>query len=194
MTPMSEPHTTNPRTVEQLRVARPVHGWGVLRLWALAMFTGCVIPPSLSADTTDAGANSAPVIVSVRADLVEFPQYSTLVFERGANAGTLNLTLHDTDLDDTLFVRIFVDYFANNPKPPRSTCETAGRTVERTATCRMEGVCQAEDVGADPLPILQVFVFDRKYEQDLPPLYQGMAPGGLSSSMTFFLRCQEPST
>ena len=192
---MSEPHTSNPRTVEQLRVARPLHGWGVLRLlWALTMVSGCVIPPSLSADTTDAGANSAPAIVSVRADLVEFPQYSTLVFERGANAGNLNLTLHDTDLDDTLHVRIFVNYFASDPKPPRSTCDAAGRTVERTATCTMNNVCQMADVGADPLPLLQVFVFDRDYAADIPPAFMGMAPGGLSSSLTFFLRCQEPST
>jgi hypothetical protein len=191
---MSEPRSPTPRTVEQLRVARPLHGLGVLRLtWGLAMFTGCVLPPSLSADTTDAGANAAPSIVSVRADLVEFPQFSTLVFERGANAGTLNLTLHDTDLDDTLFVRIFVNYFADNPKPPRSTCEAAGRTVDRSASCNMNGVCQTEDVGADPLPLLQVFVFDRKYEPDIPPLFQGIAPSGLSSSQTFFLRCQDPS-
>jgi hypothetical protein len=160
------------------------------------MFSGCVIPPSLSADTTDAGANSAPAIVSVRADLVEFPQFSTLVFERGPNAGQLNLTLHDTDLDDTLYVRIYVNYDRPDPTPPRSTCEAAGRSVERSATCSMNGVCGTTEVGADPdkPPLLQVFVFDRKYEQDIPPLYQGMAPGGLSSSMTFFLRCQDPQT
>ena len=156
------------------------------------MFTGCVIPPSLSADTTDAGANSAPAIVSVRADLVEFPQYSTLVFERGANAGNLNLTVHDTDLDDTLHVRIFVNYFASEPKPPRSTCEAAGHSVERTTTCTMNNVCQMADVGADPLPLLQVFVFDRDYVSDIPPAFMGMAPGGLSSSLTYFLRCQDP--
>jgi hypothetical protein len=194
MTQMSEPRMPTPRTVEQLRVARPLHSSSVLRLsLALAMFTGCVIPPSLSADTTDAGANSAPAIVSVRADLVEFPQFTTLVFERGANAGSLNLTLHDTDLDDTLYVRIFVNYNNPDPEPPRSTCLAAGRTVERTATCTMNNVCRTVDVGADPLPLLQVFVFDRDYEADIPPAYMGMAPSGLSSSQTFFLRCQEPS-
>lgn len=194
MTQMSEPRMPTPRTVEQLRVARPLHGWDVLRLsWILAMFTGCVIPPSLSADTTDAGANGAPTIVSVRADLVEFPQFATLVFERGNNAGELNLTLHDTDLDDTLYVRIFVNYNRPDPEPPRSTCPAGGGRVERTATCTMDNVCRTVDVGADPLPLLQVFVFDRPYEADLPPAFMGMAPGGLSSSQTFFLRCQEPS-
>jgi len=194
---MSEPTASTTRAVEQLRVARPLHDRGVVRglvsAVMFAMFTGCVIPPSLSVDTTDAGANSAPAIVSVRADLVEFPQFSTLVFERGNNAGALNLTLHDTDLDDTLYVKIFVNYNRPDPTPARSTCSAAGRTVERTATCTMIGVCQTADVGADPLPIMQVFVFDREVQSDIPPLYQGMPPGGLSTSQTFFLRCQEPS-
>src|SRR5205085_57712 len=91
----------------------------VLAMFAMpsAMFAGCVIPPSLSVDTTDAGANSAPSIISVRADLVEFPQFSTLVFEKGQNAGQLNITLHDTDLDDTLYVKIFVNYNRPDPTP-----------------------------------------------------------------------------
>ena len=127
-------------------MARPLHGAGVrlavyfsLRAMVFAtMFTGCVIPPSLSVDTTDAGANSAPAIVSVRADLVEFPQFSTLVFEKGNGAGQLNVTLHDTDLDDTLYVKIFVNYNRPDPTPARSECKTAGRTVECTASCSME--------------------------------------------------------
>ena len=48
------------------------------------MFSGCVIPPSLSVDTTDAGANSAPAIISVRADSVELPEFSVVNFERGS--------------------------------------------------------------------------------------------------------------
>lgn len=197
MTRMSEPPNRPARTVEQLAMARPLHGAGVSRaafaLVLAMMFAGCVIPPSLSVDTTDAGANSAPAIVSVRADLVEFPQFSTLVFEKGNGAGQLNVTLHDTDLDDTLYVKIFVNYNRPDPTPARAECKTAGRTVERTASCTMEGVCQTADIGANPLPIMQVFVFDREVQSDIPPLYQGMPPGGLSTSETFFLRCQDPS-
>jgi hypothetical protein len=186
----ANPATTRVRSV----VARALHDGGVLRAVVFfAMFAGCVIPPSLSSDTPDAAVNSPPAIISVRADLVAFPQYSELVFEKGNNAGTLNLTLYDTDLGDTLFVKIFVNYNHPDPTPARSTCQTAGRTVVRTATCPMNGVCQTGDVGADPLPIMQVFVSDLDPLPDQLPLYQAMPPGGLSTTQTFFLHCQDPS-
>jgi hypothetical protein len=193
---MSEPPNPKPSAVEQLAMARPLHAAGVLRVLLIssfAMFAGCVIPPSLSVDTADAGINSAPAIVSVRADLVEFPQFATLVFEKGNGAGQLNVTLHDTDLDNTLFVRVFVNYNRPDPTPARAQCEAAGRTVERTCSANMQAVCTTEDIGANPLPIMQVFVFDREPEPDIQPPFQGMPPGGLSTSMTFFLRCQDPS-
>lgn len=175
------------------QVARPLHGAGVIRAAVLAMmFAGCVFPPSLSVDTTDAALNAAPAITSVRADNTEFPELKTLVFEQGVNAGTLNLTLYDTDSGDTLIVRIFVDY--NNPDatPPRSGCEAGGHTVERTCEAEMNGVCQTADIGQTR--VMQVIVFDRKIEDIGLPLYQHMAPGGLSSSRTYFLRCQAAST
>ncbi|HUS27175.1 MAG TPA: hypothetical protein VMZ53_01665 [Kofleriaceae bacterium] len=177
-------------------MARPLHGAGVLRAvvaLGFAMFAGCVFPPSLSVDTTDAGANSAPAIVSVRADLVEFPQFSTLVFEKGNGAGQLNVTLHDTDLDDTLYVKIFVNYNRPDPTPARSQCETAGKTVERTCSAPMQAVCTTADIGANPLPVMQVFVSDADVEPNIQPPFQGLPPGRLSTSLTFFLRCQDPS-
>src|SRR5687768_4799696 len=127
MTRMSEPPNPTASADEQLAMARPLHGVGVLRALplAFAMFAGCAIPPSLSVDTADAAINSAPAIVSVRADLVEFPQFATLVFERGTGAGQLNVTLHDTDLGDTLFVRVFVNYNRPDPTPARAECQTA---------------------------------------------------------------------
>jgi hypothetical protein len=193
---MSEPLNPRARTVEQLAVARPLHSVGVLRAVlasSFAMFAGCVIPPSLSVDTTDAGANSAPAIVSVRADLVSFPQFSTVVFEKGAGAGQLNVTLHDTDLGDTLFVKIFVNYNRPDPTPARAQCETAGRTVERTCSANMQAVCTTADIGANPLPVMQVFVSDREVEPDIQPPFQGLPQGALTTSQTFFLRCQDPS-
>jgi hypothetical protein len=177
-------------------MARPLHGERVVRAcfaFGFAMFAGCAFPPSLSSERIDAAADSAPAIVSVRADLVEFPQFSTLVFEKGANAGQLNVTLHDTDLGDTLYVKIFVNYNRPDPTPARAECKTAGRTVERTASCAMDGVCQTADIGANPLPVMEVFVSDHDVEPDIPPLYQGLPIGWLSTSQTFFLRCQVPS-
>jgi hypothetical protein len=193
---MSEPVKPTAHAVEQLAMARPLHGEGVLRAvfaMSFAMFAGCVIPPSLSVDTTDAGANSAPAIVSVRADLVEFPQFSTLVFEKGMGAGSLNVTLHDTDLGDTLFVKIFVNYNHPDAVPARGQCEAGGGHVDRTCSANMQSVCTTEDIGANPLPIMQVFVFDGDVEPDIQPPFQGIPTGRLSTSQTFFLRCQDPS-
>ena len=172
-------------------MARSLHGEGVVRVLALSvMMVGCVLPPDYSVDTTDAGANSAPAILSVRADLVELPELKTVTFEQGV--GTLEVTLHDTDLDDKLYGRIFVDY--NNPDatPPRASCESAGSTVQRSCTLPLTGLCLTADIGQTR--VMQVVVFDRELlETGQSPLYQAMLPPGISTSRTFFLRCQEKS-
>jgi hypothetical protein len=154
------------------------------------MFVGCFIPPSLSVDQTDAGANAAPSITSVRADGVELPEFAKVNFERGA--GTLNLVLYDTDLDDTLFAKAFIEYKSTDPTPARSNCQTAGSTVQRSCTLDLAGLCQAADVGVQRL--MQILVFDRQVLDTGEPLYQAMPPGGLTTSRTYFLICQDPST
>lgn len=175
----------------RLRLARPLHGRVVILVLGLAfamMFAGCVIPPSLSVDTADAGLNSPPAIVSARADGVELPEYSRVIFEKGT--GTLNLTVYDTDLDDTLYVKIFVDYTIDDPKPARSGCQTSSRTVSRSASCDLAGLCQDADIGQERT--MQVLVFDRQVLDVGSPTFQAMPPGGLSTSRTFTLLCQAP--
>jgi hypothetical protein len=174
------------------RLAWALHDTGV-RAGALALLmfvVGCIIPPSLSVDTADAGANSAPAIISVRADGVELPEFSTVNFEQGL--GTLNLVVHDTDLDDTLFCKVFVDYNNPDPTPPRANSQTAGTTVDRTCTLDLAGLCLTADINQTRL--MQVLVFDRMVlDTGEPPLYQAMAKnsGGISTSRTYFLRCQD---
>lgn len=112
------------------------------------------------------------------------------MFETGANAGMLSVTVYDTDLDDTLFVSLFVNYNVPAPTPPRSTARASVTdSIIRTLSVSMEGACTTGEVGADPLPLLQVYVFDRQVLDNIEPLYQAMGPGGLSASQTFFLRC-----
>jgi hypothetical protein len=169
-------------------LARALHdGYAIRALAAAMLFTGCVIPPSLSVDTTDAGLNSPPSIVSVRAQSVELPEYSEVVFEKGS--GTLNLTVYDTDLDDTLYPRIFVDYTLRSPTPARSTCtQAAGTSVTRSSTCDLAGLCQDADIGQQRT--MQILVFDRQLLDVGTPTFQAMPPGGLSTSRTFTLICQ----
>ncbi len=176
------------------RLARALHGGHAIRaLVASMLFTGCVIPPSLSVDTTDAGLNAAPAIISVRADGVELPQWQPVTFEQGF--GTLNLIVYDTDLDDTLYPKVFVNYTATDPKPARSECtQAAGNTVMRSSTCGLGALCQSADVASKETLTMQVVVFDRQIIPDQAPIFMAMPPGGLSTSLTFSLKCLPKST
>jgi hypothetical protein len=173
----------------RVRLARPLHSSLGIRTLVLAMmFAGCVIPPSLSVDTTDAGLNSAPTIISVRADGVELPEWKTVNFAQGE--GTLNLIVYDTDLTDTLYPKVFVDYNIPDQTPPRSTCTAAaGGRVSRSSTCSLIGLCQTGDI--DKPRTMQVIVFDREIIEGQLPLYQAMPSGGLSTARTFTVVCQK---
>jgi hypothetical protein len=152
------------------------------------MLVGCIIPPSLSVQ--DAGVDSPPAITSVRSDNQELPEPGPLLFEVGSMS-PLNLTLLDTDLGDTLYVRIFVDYLVTAPTAPRSTCTgtSANNSSERTATCDLRALCLPADVGQERL--MRIVVFDHQVLDTGPgPAFMTMAPGGESTSRTYKLDCR----
>jgi hypothetical protein len=154
------------------------------------MVSSCVIPPSLSVDTADAAVNAAPTILSVRADnLVELPDYSSVIFEKGV--GQLNMTVQDTDVGDKLECAVFVEYRPDDPTPPRSTIDSAGNSVTRTCTLPLGGLCQNADIGASEPRLMSVVVFDRDIVPGESPLYQAMSLGGLKATRTYFLTCVE---
>src|SRR5690242_4894796 len=121
MTEMSESHAARgpemrrklPESQGGSPLARPVHmstRTPVAYLLALsALLAGCILPPSLSSDGEGSKkANSPPAITAVRTD-------ADNVFEPGPvsltrNSGTINFELLDTDVDDTLQVRVFIGY------------------------------------------------------------------------------------
>jgi hypothetical protein len=181
-------------------VARALHDYGAVRvLLPMLTLAGCVIPPSLSVDNGDAGVNSPPAILSVRSDQQELTEPGPATFGLGQQS-ILNLTLLDTDVTDTLYVRVFVGYKdqvfgQNDATAPRSTCiAAAAKTAQRSATCDLTGVCLMEDVGQTRS--LTIVVFDREVQDTGTPLYQAMAPGsgGLSTSRFYYLKCQPPSS
>jgi len=153
------------------------------------MLVGCIIPPSLSVDVQDAGVDSPPSIVSVRSDNQDLPEPGPVLFEVGNTMQTLNLTLLDTDLTNTLFVRIFVDYTVTAPTAPRSTCTgTTNTTAVRSATCDLRALCLPADVGQSRL--MRIVVFDSQPLDSGPgPAFMTMAPGGQSTSRTYQLKC-----
>jgi hypothetical protein len=205
MTQMSEPHGRCRRPAQgnylqsQIgsRLARAVHAPGAIVAIAtlLALCTqGCVIPPSLRVE--DDAVNSPPAIASVLGPSDALAEPGPYFVETGQRAGTLSVSLIDTDVADMLFLRGYLDYNtpAGNRVPPRIRCPVPlSDKVERTATCDLAGLCLPSDVGTQHN--LTLVVFDR------PPADSGADPqsmpgtmGGLSTSRFYFVHCQPPQS
>ena len=110
----------------------------------------CVIPPSLSV-SEDAGVNSPPAILSVSSDQVVLPEPGPVAFEIGGNTD-LSVSLIDTDADDTLYVRIFVDYNSPDRLDARSKCTAGSGAARRTATCNLRSLCASTDLDPSSCP------------------------------------------
>jgi hypothetical protein len=157
----------------------------------------CVIPPTITVTDTDAGVNSPPTILSVRDDSGEFPTASPVIaspFDVGPTAGNLTIEAMDTDLDDTLYVRVFVDYGRPDVENARATCVAVpGDTPQtRVATCDLRALCKSTDVGAPDALYMTVVVFDRPVLDSGDPAFQAMEPGGLSATRGYFITCKNP--
>jgi hypothetical protein len=199
MTEMSEPHCVQdhasarnpPKPKGGIHLARGVHDHGslVLALPGFLLLTGCILPPVLSTGKEDAGINSPPAITAVRTD-------ADVLFEPGPvaltrNSGTINFELLDTDVLDTLVVRVFIDYTLEDPTPARAQC-TAPPTdaATRTVTCAAGTICQMADDGQTRN--MTTVVFDRMLLEAGKPEFQAMPEGGLSTSRFFFVNCAGP--
>lgn len=170
------------------RLARAVHDvrLPVIFLVAPLMLVGCVIPPSLSVDNQDAGINSPPAVIAVRTEQEELAELETVAFVMGEQS-TVSVELLDTDLQDTLYVRIFVDYTLDSPDPARSACTAPPTgTARRTVTCDTTALCP--DL---LMHDMQVKVFDRQILDGGTPPFQAMPEGGLSTGKAFKLQCKE---
>ena len=172
-------------------VARAVHDVDVpVGVLMSLLVAGCVIPPSLSVDNQDAGVNSPPTIMAVRSDIEAYSEPGPITLTPGE--GTLNVQLLDTDIIDTLYVRMFVEYTVDSPKAARSTCTAAPvESAKRSVTCDVRAVCLPEDVtttATKPLA-MSILVFDRQPLESGDPPFQAMPEGGLSTSRFFFLTC-----
>lgn len=204
MTRMSEPRRARARHARRNPATNQVNAHLAHRLHApaplvrIAVFSislavgvgACVIPPSLEVDNQDAGVNSPPAILAIRAADAELPEPGPVLFERGT--GMFNAELIDTDLDDRLFVRAFVDYTIDDPENARVLCTAPpeGKPT-RTVTCDTSALCRAADVGQTRN--LQILVFDREPLESGSPPFQAMPAGGLSTGKFYFLQCTEPA-
>lgn len=156
----------------------------------LLTLVGCVIPPSLRVED---GVNSPPEILSITSDQLPFEEPGPVSVERGDMAGNVSVSLLDTDVGDTLYVRIFVDYNLPDRLPARVACVAAPAptmTQMRTATCSLAGLCAMTDVGMQRN--MTVVVFDRQPLDHGTDPQKMMGDGGLSTSRFYFLNCQLP--
>ncbi|HEY4055834.1 MAG TPA: hypothetical protein VGM39_04470 [Kofleriaceae bacterium] len=154
------------------------------------LVSGCVFPPDLSVDTSDGGVNSPPAIMSISADEQVLSDSGTVTFTRGANDPQMVLGLLDNDVNDTLYVGIYINYTVQFPEPARATrdCPTSGQRT-RTCTIPIAGLCPAVGNGF----AMTVQVFDRPLAEDNSvPLYKAMIAnsGGLTTNRSYTLNCQ----
>lgn len=199
---MSEPHPLGSSNFEPNRsksrvasgLAHGVHGWRspvFLALLSLPMLGGCLFPPSLSSETQDAAVNSPPAILSIRSDQEELIEPGPVVVARSAPTSQLYAELLDTNIDDILYVRMYVNYTVAEPKPARAACRTtASDSPQRTLTCDIKALCGSDDVGKPNLR-LEIEVFDRELLDSGTPQFKAMDEGGLTTGRVYDLTCNE---
>jgi hypothetical protein len=188
------PHRNLAKSWRGSRLARAVHDGRVLvGILAALLLIGCVIPPAIELEAQDAGTNSPPAILSVASDQQVLPEPGPVSFNQGRTAGSLNVSLIDTDLRDTLYVRIFVDYNLPNRLDARVRCQAPpSMNAMRSTTCILSTLCTDDDIGVQRH--MTIVVFDRPLlENGEDPPFQAMQPGGLTTSRSYFLNCLPPS-
>jgi hypothetical protein len=181
-------------------VARCVHSCAPVMLIVLAaMLAGGCPPPPLSLDEPDARGNQVPGIVSVRGDDGE--EFTVGIPNQVIRTlSTMDLTLVDPDLEDTLYVRAFFDYTEADgmATPRRSGVDVAPsepRSLTRTVTCNLSSFCRSGDDQNGPHR-MDIVVSDRRPDDDgvLAPLtYFDVPPPGLQARRTYLVTCVEPS-
>ena len=179
-------------------MARPVHAIVPV---LFAATSACVVPPPLGLDEVDAGADSAPVILSVRGpDDKELAQPgATSPLTILANQGDATITLYDADAADTLTLQVFVDYSTQAATAPRSICtapppsDTTAAALERTITCPMKTLCiPPTDTMTGNVHFLLYEVYDRTPTND-PLLFRSVPPPGMKSSIGYLMTCVNPT-
>lgn len=156
-----------------------------------------MIPPDLSVGSQDAGINSPPAILGVRSDDQELTEPGPVRFVAQAQ-GSINVELVDTDVNDELYVRVFVDYTIDHQSAPRVLCKApANGKANRSVTCSTNGLCLAPDdinLPEGTFRDMQIFVFDREPLEAGNPQHQELPVGGLGTSRYYKLKCDPAPT
>jgi hypothetical protein len=152
---------------------------------------GCILPPNFSVEEGDAGiSNSPPEIVSAGPDGFEFP--GEIVLDRGATeTRRLRLTVRDSDLDDTLYARFFVDYELDqaSPSPFLVSCTGASGSEVRTHDCAVQPLCSQLASDDTDRHLLEVMVADRAFLDQGDPQFRALPDGALFTIRSWIFKC-----
>lgn len=120
---------------------------------------GCVVPVPLELETADAGPTAQPELVSAAPGEFDFP--GPLALDPG-DQRRMSLTLRDRDLEDTLYVRMFVDYGLPNQTGFVSDCVAVpSGALTRIADCSTSAICNS--VTDSDKHVLEAMVSDREF-------------------------------
>ena len=161
-------------------VARPVH------VLLAVMLGACVVPPPLEVDTSDGGANSPPAITSVidTSGTSRRPP-DTITLLTMPLPQTLRVGLVERDVDDDLFLQLFVDYETASPHDADVNCTAppiGDGSSTRSADCTTNSLCDT----APSEHTLEIEVYDREPQPNAP--YR--ETDGFFATWTFHLVCQ----
>lgn len=148
-------------------------------------FSACILPPPLELDQPDGGVNSAPVILSASPPDVSFPQ---LRLERN-DSRTVDLQVHDPDVEDSLFVRLYVDYGLPDPTPALAECSTGPSTSERVINCSLANLCFAVPEGDTSIHYVDAMIADRGFLSEGTPAFRAVPEQAQTSIRTWTLEC-----
>lgn len=175
------------------RVRLAVQSMAAAALVPLSL-ASCVVPPSLNSEDADGGVNHPPVIRTVRdnaGQVLDRPGPLTFV----AGTGELNITAADTDLGDTLYVRMYIDYGLVDFTPFRVQCEAAPGDVpaiERIVTCPLLGLC-TDGLIDGTQHVFELDVLDRAPITTAERPFRGVTQPGEIASFWWRLACVAPS-
>jgi len=135
---------------------------------------GCVVPPPLEIGGADAGSSANPAIVRAAPNELAFPGVMTV--DRG-DQRRLSLTLTDADLDDTLYVRIYVNYALPTQDSPKSDCSAPpSGELTRIADCSIASLCNQVDETDTSRQFVEAMVADRAFLSSSDPRAEGQPP------------------
>ncbi len=140
----------------------------------MSLLASCILLRELEVETEDAGVSSPPVIVSA-GEGFDFPGPITL--NRDNPTQEIQLTIADNDIDDTMHVRMFLDYDNQSGAFLVSDCTApASNTRLRTVFCPTDRICSTLDSADTMLHSLEVAVTDRDWLTAGDPRADGQDP------------------